>query len=205
MVLSVEVALKNPIRKYIDKKYEKLTPEQVQKREEMSQIITKELENIVGNKDGNRTLHKYAYDYRRFRIDKGIYIVLLVLEITVYLILGLMNTTLAQKLFVTLPYLCMTIPMFGFLFKLFHVISMVEVMVGRKYNGIVIKVNQYSKFMLFFGIIMLMGHILSLAKNFNDINMQQEVIYMLFIISSCVISFILCMHTIRFKKKMLLY
>ena len=127
------------------------------------------------------------------------------LEITVYLILGLMNTTLAQKLFVTLPYLCMTIPMFGFLFKLFHVISMVEVMVGRKYNGIVIKVNQYSKFMLFFGIIMLMGHILSLAKNFNDINMQQEVIYMLFIISSCVISFILCMHTIRFKKKMLLY
>ncbi len=200
----MEAVLKNPIKSYIDKKNATLTSEEIQKREEMAQILTKELEMLMGHKE-DKHLYKYSMDYKHFNIDKGIYITLLMVEILVYLILGLMETILSQRVVVIIPYLCMTIPMFCFIFKLFHVISMVEVMTEKKYNGIVNKINKYSKVMLFFGVIMLICQIFLLCNNIQEVIVQKEVFYMIFIIISCITSFVLSVHTIRFKRKMTIY
>lgn len=200
----LEVVLKNPIKKYIDKKNENLTPEEKQKREEMAQILTKELEVLI-NKKEDKVLYRYNKDFSRFRIEKYKFIVLLICEIILYLILGLFNTELSQKVIVTLPFICMTIPVFVFIFKIYQVVSMVEVMSGKLYNVITVKFNKHTKFMLFFGVLMLFNEVVLLCANNKELNVMQEVIYLIFTLIICIVSFVLLLHIKKFKKNLIKY
>lgn len=199
------IALKNPIKNYIDKKQSALTPEEIRKREEMSQILTKELELLVGNRNESKALYKYCKDYKSFCIDKAIYIVLLTCEVLIYLILGIMETTLSQRVIVILPFICMTIPMFYFLIRIFHALSMVEVMAYKMYNKMIVKINKYAKIMLFFGVLMMFSHVALLIRNAKSLSIGLEIVYMIFILLSCMTSFMLSLHTIKFRKKMINY
>ena len=49
-----EVSLKNPIKNYIETKNANLSLEEKQKREEMAQLLTRELELLVRKKDEDK-------------------------------------------------------------------------------------------------------------------------------------------------------
>lgn len=197
--------MKNPIKNYIEKKNSNLTPEEIKKREELSSMLTEEIELLVNKNYKKNILYKYSGDYKSFCIDKLKYIVLLVSEVLVYLILGLLETTLSQRVIVILPFIFMTIPMFVFLLRIFHAVSMVEVMVDKMYNKMVIKIIKYAKIMLFFGVLMLLSQSVLLISNYKELNIGIEIVYLIFIFLSCLISFVLSMHTITFRKKMIDY
>ena len=192
---------KNPISRYIEKKNADLTPEEIQKRQDLEAMLTKELE-LMRNSKKDKVLYKYNKDYSSFRIDKLKYIILLICEVVLYVILGIYETALSQRLIVIVPFLCMTVPMLVFLFRIFHALSMVEVMAGRMYNRMVVSLLKYSKVMLFCGILMLVGDIVLFISNVSSIDKTKEAIYMLFIVVLSVFSFILSMHTVSFKRKM---
>lgn len=197
--------MKNPIKKYIDKKNDNLTPEEKQKREELAQILTKEIEVLVNKKEQDKFLYRYNQDFSEFRIEKYKLIVLLICEIILYLILGLVNTELSQRVIVIMPFICMTIPIFTYIFKLFQIISMVEVMSGKLYNIITVKFNKHTKFMLFFGVLMLFNELVLFCVNYKEINIMNEVIYLMFILMLCVVSFILLLHIKKFKNNLIKY
>ena len=197
--------MKNPIKNYIETKNANLSLEEKQKREEMAQLLTRELELLVRKKDEDKALYKYNKDYSVFRIEKYKLIALIICEIIIYLILGLYNSNLSQKVIVIIPFICMTIPVFIFIFRLYQVISMVEVMSGKLYNIITVKFCKYVKIMLFVGVIMLFEEIVMLWTNYNALNVMKEVLYILFTLISCVVSFILLLVINKFKKNLIKY